>query len=103
MVPIFIVHARQGLLGVDALVVAASVSKVLFGPWVLAPALSCLTGLSACCAVSSVPALSTGLVVAVLVASSLTNCALPPLGSPGLLIVGNSGKSLKAYPKCYIQ
>jgi hypothetical protein len=89
-------------LGVDALAVVASVSKVLFGPWVLTPATGCLMGLSAYCVVLFAPASSVGLVVVALVASSLANCAPPPPACLGLLITGNLGKSLKAHPKCYI-
>jgi hypothetical protein len=70
MVPIFIVHARRGLLGIAVLVVAVSVSRVLFGPWVLAPMLGCLTELSTCPAVSTSPTCSARLVVAALVVSS---------------------------------
>jgi hypothetical protein len=32
MIPIFIVHARRGLLGAEALTVAVFVSRLLFGP-----------------------------------------------------------------------
>jgi hypothetical protein len=103
MVPVFIMHARWGLLGVDALAAAASVSMVLFGPQVLALAPGCLRELSACCVVLSASASSIGWVVAALLASSPANCVPHPLASSRLLTAGNSGKSLKARPKCYIQ
>jgi hypothetical protein len=73
MVPVFIVHARQGLLCRVVLAVTVSVSKVLFRPWVLAPSLGCLTKLSTCSVVSTSPASSAGLVVVELVASSPPN------------------------------
>jgi hypothetical protein len=41
--------------------------------------------------------------VAALVASSLANYTPLPPASSGLSTAGNSGKSLKARPKCYIQ
>jgi hypothetical protein len=61
-----------------------------------------LTELSTCSAVSTSPASSAGLAVVALVVSWLPNWAPPPLASSGLLSVGNSGRSLKAHPKCYI-
>jgi hypothetical protein len=67
MVPIFIVHARWGLLGTEVQAVVIFMSRLLFGPQVLASAPSVIAELSAACAVSS----STRLAVAALVASSL--------------------------------
>jgi hypothetical protein len=73
MVPVFIVHARWGLLGGAAMAVAVSVSRALFGPRVLARTPGCLTELSTCYAVSSSPACSAGLAVVAPVASSAPN------------------------------
>lgn len=73
MIHVFIVQARRGLLGADMLIVAASVDSVVFRPRVLASAPDYLAKLSTCCIVSSFPASSIGLAMAVLVASSLAN------------------------------
>jgi hypothetical protein len=73
MVPVFIVHARRGLLCRVALAVTVSMSRVLFRPWVVAPMLGCLMKLFTCSAVSTPPASSAGLAVVALVASSPPN------------------------------
>jgi hypothetical protein len=103
MVPIFIVLAQRGLLGIAVLVVPISVSRVLFRPWVLAAVLGCLTKLSTCFAVSTSLTSLPRLVVAMLVASSPPNWVRSPSASLWLLFASNSSRSLKACPKCYIQ
>jgi hypothetical protein len=99
MVPVFIVLAQRGLLGIAVLVVPVFVSRVLFRPWVLAAVLGCLTKLSTCSAVSTSPTSLSRLVVVALLASSPPNWVPPPSASLGLLFTGNSSRSLKAYPQ----